>query len=328
MNRETRWMAGVLLMGSLAAACENGGADLGFQPIPNGGAVVQVYLDRDGSSTRTDFDTTYAGASVSLRPYYGGASVQTKPTLVTGQALFEQVPFGDYSVSVGQASVGDSLLVAAIDASHIRIRAAVDAPSVIVRLAYPEVSIRQARQMAPGKRVLIRGIVLAGVQSYHDASSFVKDTSGTIRLTGVTIRGTQLGNTPGDSVTVLGTTTANAGQPVLNLAIISQIVQRPSPAVLPVSSANAAAATNGTLDAALVVVTGVVISEAAPAAPDFRVVASDGSGPLTIILDSATDFDLSAFTIGRTMAVRGVLVPDGTGKWRLKPRVREDVVFF
>jgi hypothetical protein len=82
------------------------------------------------------------------------------------------------------------------------------------------------------------------------------------------------------------------------------------------------------LDAALVLVTGAVITDTATVAPDFRLTVNDGAGPLTVLLDSQGGFTRSLFAPGRSMIFRGVLVPTGTGAWQLKPRGIGDIVTF
>lgn len=309
-------------------SCSNAGADLGYDPSGIAAVEVQAYLDRDGSRTRTAADTVYAGAQVSLRPPEGGQVFLTGATDALGVKRFNEVAYGEYSVTVDVSSIGDSLLVAAVDSNRVRVRLGSTPPPVVVRLAYPEVSIRAARTLPAGKRVMLRASVLAGVQSFGDTTAHVMDTSGQLRLTRVSLRAGSVGNNPGDSVSVLGTISARAGQPTLDQALITNIVARPAPVALSVTSAVAAAASGGSLDAGLVLVTGAVISDTATVVPDFRVVGSDGSGPVSVILDGTGNYNRAAFIPGRTMIVRGVLVPDGTGKWQLKPRFPLDITVF
>jgi hypothetical protein len=47
-----------------------------------------------------------------------------------------------------------------------------------------------------------------------------------------------------------------------------------------------------------------------------------------VILDGSGNYPRPVFVPGRSMIVRGVLVPDGTGKWQLKPRSPADVSVF
>lgn len=312
-----------------AAACNNAGSDLGpGEELLTNAITAQVILDRDGSHTPTAADTLFPGARVSLRPASGGQAIQTVTTTVSGIARFNGVPLGEYSITVDPTSLGDSIVVAAIDSSHVRVELADTNTNVFIRLSFPELSIRQARLLPVGKRAFIRGVILAGVQSFRDTTSHISDSSGQIRLTRVSLRGGQTGNNPGDSVSVLGVASSRAGQPTIDLAVISRFGQRPAPIPLPLSTGTAATASGGTLDAGLVIITGALISDTATVAPDFRVVGSDGSGPITVILDGNINFNRVNFRPGRTMNVRGVLVPDGTGSWVLKPRDVGDATVF
>jgi hypothetical protein len=265
---------------------------------------------------------------VSLRPFGGGKAIQTVTSTVSGVARFNNVALGEYSITVDAASIGDSISVAAIDSAHVKVALADTNTNVLIRLGFPEVSIRQARLLPAGKRVFIRGVVLAGVQSFRDTTSHIIDSSGQIRLTRVSLRGGLTGNNPGDSVSVLGVSSSRAGQPTLDNALISRFGARPAPIPLPLSTGVAATASGGLLDAGLVVITGALISDTATIAPDFRVIGSDGSGPITVILDGNINFLRSNFRPGRTMNIRGVLVPDGAGGWVLKPRDPNDTQVF
>ena len=311
-----------------AVACNNAGSDLGPGPVTKHSITTLVFLDRDGSRTfAVGIDTLFPGAMVSLRPAGGGNAVQTVTTSAVGVARFDNVALGEYSINVEPASLGDSVIVAEIITSPVKVEVADTNTVVAIRLSFPEVSIRQARLLPAGKRAFIRGVILAGVQSFRDTTSHIVDSSGQIRLTRVSLR-TGIGNTPGDSVSVLGVASSRAGQPTIDLAVISRFGQRPSPIPLPVATGTAATAAGGTLDAGLVIITGALISDTATVAPDYRVVGSDNTGPITVLLDALINFNRANFRPGRTMNVQGVLVPDGTGAWVLKPRQISDAQVF
>ena len=283
----------------LLAACDPAGGDLGFGAEPTGDVAVAVYLDRDGSATPTVPDTVFQGARVSLRPQGGGVAVATVTSDAQGIALFSAVRLGDYLVTVDQASIGDSLLVARITSDTIRVAAIASQVAATVRLAYPEVSVRQARLLPAGRRVFVRGLVLAGVQLFSDQSSHMADTSLAVRLTTVALQGGLTGNAAGDSVVVLGTVAQANGQPVLSNARVTRVATRPAPIPKPVSSAAAANAQNGALDADLVLISSVVVSDSMTVAPHFRIVASDGSGAVTIELDANLGISTAGFRVGR-----------------------------
>jgi hypothetical protein len=312
-------------MASLSLACVNEGADLGFSLDPTGAVVVGVYLDRDGSRTLTPLDTVFRGARVALFVRSGGDTLRSALTDATGIARFLNLTLGEYRVAIVPSSIGDSIRVQAVDSAEVRLALGADTAAVLVRLGYPEFSIRQVRQLPVGRRVFIRGLVLAGVQSFRDTTSHVADSSGAIRLTRVLLQGGLTGNNPGDSVSVLGLTSSRAGQPTLDLAVVARFGTRPPPVALPISTGTASTANNGQLDAALVRITGAIITDTATVAPDFRVMVSDGSGALEVILDATIPFPRTLFAPGRSMNAQGVLVPSGLGAWQFKPRSLGDV---
>lgn len=319
--------AAALIPPLVLAACEPAGTDLGFGAEETGEVSALVYLDRDGSGTPTSFDTLLTNATVALRPRAGGASVATAVTDIEGVALFENVPFGDYVVTVESGVLGDSLLVAAIEEDSIRVELAAPEVAVTARLGWEEVSIREARTRASGTVVFIRGTVSSGVQIFSDLSTHMADTSLAIRMTGLTLLGNLTGHNPGDSVVVRGIIGQANGQPILTSGRIIRVATRPAPIPTSITSGVAATAQNGALDAAFINLTSVTISDTSTVAPDFRVVASDGSGAITIILDANINFNRTAFRPDRVMNIRGVLVPSGQGSWTLKPRVTGDVTF-
>lgn len=318
-------------LGLLAAltGCQNAGSDLGFGASPTGGIFVGLYLDRDGSRTQsTTIDTVFAHARVALLARGSTDTLRVVVSDSRGIAQFDAVPVGEYRVAVDPGSIGDSLVVQAIDSADVRLTVGGTNPIVVVRLGYPEFSIRAARALPLGKRAFIRGVVLVGVQAFRDTTSHIADSSGQIRLTRVQLRGGLTGNSPGDSVSVLGTASSRDGQPTLDLAIVARFVgARPPPVPFAISTAVAATANGGVLDAALVQVFGAIVSDSVTLAPDFRATANDGSGPVKIILDGNLSFARTGFRPGRSLNVKGVLVPDGAGGWNLKPRDPSDVVF-
>lgn len=319
--RALAFATAVMLLG-----CDNAGSALGLTASPTGSASAQVYLDRDGSSGASPADTVYPGARLFLTLTGGGREIASARSDASGFVQIPGLVRGHYFVGIDPGSLGDSLLVDDISPPWVHVESDPSFQTATVRLSYPQLSIRAARAASLGRRVLIRGVTLAGVQSFRDTTSFVRDTSMAIRLTQVQFRGGAFINNPGDSVSVLGTVSSRAGQPTLDNAIITVFTARPAPAPLPVTSVVAAGAQGGGLDAALVSVVAMTISEAAPSGNDYRLVASDGSGPLTIMVDGSFVGDPLVLSVGRLLTVRGVLVPDGSGKWHLRPRGPSDVI--
>jgi hypothetical protein len=323
-----RWAATALCL--LGSACANGGVDLGFPAAETGTIEALISLDRDGSRTPTfPLDTLSPNARVALLRKGTGDTVLTAVSGANGIARFSAVPLGEYQIAIAAASLGDSILVAQIDSANVRLETLPDTLRVTVaRLSYPEVSLREVRNLPLNRRVFVRGVILVGVQAFRDTTSHLADSSGAMRLTRVTLRGGLVGNSPGDSVSVLGLTSTRAGQPTLDLASIARFATRPPPIPLQSSTGTAATAANGVLDANFVQITGATITDTVTNVPDFSATVTDGSGALVVVLDGNINFVRSAFRPGRALNVRGVLVPNGFGGWTLKPRDPSDVVLF
>ncbi|HEX9893722.1 MAG TPA: hypothetical protein VGA78_07340 [Gemmatimonadales bacterium] len=321
--------------GALAAACVNEGSDLGFNTSPTRVVQVGVYLDRDGSRTPVPAEGV-ANARLAILPRGSSDTFKTATTAggaALGVAFFDDIPLGQWRLAVDARTLGDSIQVQAIElvpdgteTDEFAVTFPSDTTTVRVRLGYPEVTIRQARALPVGRRVFIRGVILAGVQSFRDTTSHIADSSGALRLTRVTLLGGLTGNNPGDSVSVLGFTSSRAGQPTLDNSSVARFATTTAPVPLPVGTGTAANAANGVLDAQLVRITGAIISDTLTVAPDFQFRASDGTGTLTVILDASINFPRTAFAPGRSMNAVGVLVPDGVGGWVFKPRGLGDVV--
>ena len=321
----------------LIGACDNAGVDLGFGTNQTNVVRAIVYLDRDGSRAfSAPTDTFFVGARIALLQRGTDDTVKSALTNAQGVALITDVPLGEYTVAVGDAGLGDSIHVTSVDTTlvpsnqpttTIKLSLLRDTTEVLVRLSYPEVTLAEARTTPPGKQVFIRGLILAGVQSFRDTTSHVADATAAIRLTRVSLRNAS-SNPPGDSVSVLGRTSSRLGQPTLDRAVITKLGSRPAPLPLIVATGTAATASNGTLDAALVQIQNGVISDTVTIAPDYRVTVSDGTGSLSIVLDANINFNRTSYLPGKRVNARGVLVPNGAGGWSLKPREVGDAVAF
>jgi hypothetical protein len=317
------------ILGMIAAgavACSNAGEDLGFDPVGNGTVAAFIYLDRNGDllPTQGNVDTAFAGVRMGLVVAGTTDTAFTATTDALGNVVFNEVPFGNYQLIVDTNTVGDSIEVQAIDSANVRLRGNAQQQLVSVRLGFPALTIAEARVAAPGLRVFIKGMMLVGLAAFGDTTGHVIDNGVAIRLTNGTHGGpvTQ----PGDSVRILGTVSARAGQPVLDSAVI--MVYRLSftgPASTPLSTLLAGNADTTAQDAALVEITGALIQDTLTVGPDYHVVVDDGSGPVTMVLDGDGTFQRALFDIGKSVTAEGVLVPTGTGTWVFKPRNQADV---
>jgi hypothetical protein len=319
----------LLALGAAVAltACGNAGEDLGFGLSAGTGVAAVVYLDRDATATISAVDTSIAGIVVHLLAAGTHDTVATATCDASGLATFPPVPVGSYTVVVDTVTLGDSL-VTTLSPPRIAVFSTGPTPLIQAALAFPRVTVAEARAAPAGRHVAILGVVLAGRQSFVDTSAHIADGSGAIRLLSVTNLNAGTTNLPGDLVAVTGVVAARDGQPVLDQARVTLLGIAGPPAVDTLGTAAAATAGGGTLDAALVFVPGAEIQDTATQGASFRVTVDDGSGPLDLMLDSTIAFPLPSFAIGDSVDATGVLVPSGAGSWRLKPRVPADVRLF
>lgn len=315
-------------MALLLLGCGNAGESFGFGGNTSGQVGVFVFLDRDGSLGATGSDTVLAGVKVGLVVAGTTDTVLRANTDATGNAIFTDVPLGDYRVAVDTASAGDSTEVQSIDSALVTLRNNDPQQTVTVRVGFPAVTITQARSMAAGTRVFVKGILLAPPGTYGDTTAYVGDGTAAIRLTNAAdAPGPPSG--AGDSVRVLGTLATRQGQPVMDTAVVIlfHFGTPGQPAGTSLTTLQASTAQGGSRDADLVVLTGAIIGTdtTTNTAGDYSFSADDGTGPVTVVLDADVGFPLVPFTPGKTLAGKGILVPDGTGAWVFKPRITTDV---
>lgn len=317
------------------AACTNAGETLAARTLPTGFLVVTVYFDRDASHSLTASDTVVSGARVALVVPGGQDTLRVGVTDVQGQVFFDSLPVGTYRVAVDRRALPDSVGVVVPDTATVRLVNQVTSKFdsltgvVLIRFGYAEVSLAQARAMAPGRRVLVRGKVVAPLQDFRDSSAFLVDSSGSLRITGSRPRPGSNGNNIGDSVFVIGTTGQRAGQGVLQNGVFwtYSLGLGPLPQIVTVAEARNAKA--GTLDAALIQLSNVRLRDTAGAGPDFAVTVADPTDTtitMTVLIDQLLNAPRGLFPPGRTGTFRGVLVPVGDGTWILKPRGPIDIV--
>src|SRR5690606_38109139 len=146
----------------------------------------------------------------------------------------------------------------------------------------------------------------------RDSTMFLRDPSGTIRITATRHRPGRTGNNIGDSVTVLGTTGNSLGQGVLLNGLVSSLGQGATVTPASVTVAELRPAGGGLLDAAFVQLVGAKLTDSATIAPDFRIGVldpADSASRASVLFDSTLQAPPAIFGEGRTITVRGVLVP-------------------
>jgi hypothetical protein len=188
-------------------------------------------------------------------------------------------------------------------------------------ITFPTVTVAAARASAPDTKVSIEGLALSAWNVFGDSSVHLRDASGAIR--GVRVVPSNVA--AGDSIRLLGTMGTRNGQPVVTGASASRLlggVGLPEPDS--VSTAVAASASAGRRDADLVRIAAQIVGTSTlPPNQDLEVKVDDGSGQLVVIFDRNAGFNsvnTSSVVPGAILSARGVLVPTGTGTWRLLPR--------
>ncbi len=201
-------------------------------------------------------------------------------------------------------------------------------PSDITLGTFPEVTISQLRSMPAGKRVFVRGVIESPFEAFHDSSTFLTDPTGHLRIThsrSQVVRGL---NNIGDSVLVLGITDSVANEPVLDSGVVGTLGLANFPVPVPVTVTQAINAENGSLDAALVTLTGAVIADTMTASPDFKLVVADTANSaikVGVVIDTLLNIAHGVWAPGLHITLRGVLVPVGDGTWVIKPRTGSDI---
>ncbi len=160
--------------------------------------------------------------------------------------------------------------------------------------------------------------------TYGDSTVCFVDTSGTIRGTRMDPTNVQ----GGDSVRVLGRVSTRDGQPVLFDAKVFLLGKAQGPPPTPVTTAQAASANGGELDAALVSISGAAVKDTTTLhSLDFQATVDDGSGPVDVVFDRSIQYNLKSSKplLESSLDVTGILVPRADGTWTLKPRTNLDV---
>jgi len=286
-----------------------------------------AYLDNNGNGALDGTDKPYPQLKVALTATRGGAVVQSATTDSTGTFRMTDIPVGTYRLDLDPGTLGDSLR--AVDqAEDLTIRGA-DTAQVDFGVSFPVLTFEEIRASAPGRRVFTSGIALNPRPNFSDGVVHLQLDSAWLR----TINVARAPINTGDSLRVLGRTKIDNGQTVLDdvttftlvsIATIPQAVQK--------STAVAASADGGRLDAALLRVRSAEILDTATVDGDLTFHVDDGSGPLLVVLRSFLQLDASAVrpdTVIRARDLTGLLTPrvDETGQthWRLLPRGGADV---
>ncbi|HKI95660.1 MAG TPA: carboxypeptidase-like regulatory domain-containing protein, partial [Gemmatimonadales bacterium] len=280
------------------------------------------YFDVDGSRTPTQPDSALPGITVSLIAKGTPDTVASKKTDQNGSYSFPGVPVGTYAIEVDTAGFGDSISVVKQDSSQVTVHP-LDTLTVTSAVSYPSYGVAAARALGPGHKVFVPGIVLNPPGLFSDTSVFLADTSAAIR--GTDVRPSNA--FAGDSVRFFGLTSTRDGQPILTRVQIYDIGVGTLPAPVRLTTAEAAGANGGALDASLVKVFDASITDTTTDVNgNYLLTVDDSTGALNVVFDQNASLTRTPYVPGVKVDVTGLLVPSGTGDWVLRPRANSDVV--
>lgn len=281
--------------------------------------TAYVDLNADGSYAAAT-DALAQGVTAALLLDATGDTIASTTTAADGTFRMAAVPIGRYRLVAGRGALGDTIDVQPID-NPVFSLAQNDTVSREVRLGYPLVTTAALRLLTAGRRVIVEGVALNSWSSFGDSTVNVSDATGSLRA----VRVAQSSVQAGDSVRMLGTVAARDGQPVLTSGSAVVILAGAGlSAPDSISTAQAAAAGDGTLDAALVKVAGPIVAAQTLSNGDIVIGVNDGSGLLEVVLDDAIPFSSGQFQPGALLQAVGLLVPQQGGAWQLKPRSTTD----
>jgi hypothetical protein len=317
-----------VLLAALLAGCSNAGRDRVLTVRQFGTVEGRVSFDVNGSGVfEQGTDSGLAQIGVHLVAEGTNDTVVSGRTGTAGAFSLTDVPVGVYVLAVDTTGFGDSLKVTRVDSASFSV-APTQTVTVNAAIGYPQVSIRAARALTPGRRVFVVGVALNASAAFSDSMVGLADTSGTILLTRV--KGSFLA---GDSLRVVATAAVRSGQPALDDPTVFALGQGRIPPAAALTTVLAASAAGGTRDAQLVVINTATIGATASVVMGsvsyYSLTVSDGSGDLQVLLDPKAGFVSpiipGIYLRGYKFNFIGLLVPTGTGSWMLRPRSTVDV---
>lgn len=305
----------ILALGAAAlAACEGTGKVLEVEATGEVRGVA--FVDQNGNGVLdNNQDRALTGAEVRLLVPGSGAVIAKAVTDTAGVYRIEEVPVGRYVVAVDPAVLGDSVQVVS-PLQEISVTPGA-AQTIRVGVGYPRTSIAEARTRPVGTRVFVEGLVTA---VYGDTAHVTLGSS--------SIRAARLRSTTnlsgqailGDSVRIQGLVSVHRGQPILDDAVLFRLsVLADTLQPRQVSTAAAAGAAGGTLDAARVQVRSATAREVRGGDGQWLLRVDDGSGPVDVWFGATYPGPF----VGAVLNVTGVLVPAGGGRWWIRPSALE-----
>ena len=322
----------VLALSVVISSCSD--ADLSERVLfveAEGSVIGLVYQDSNGNEIRDTSDDAVEGLEIELFVAGTRSPSGSATTDADGVFVVDHVPVGRIRLEVDSTLLGDSLSVFDFDDDELTLRAG-DTIIVILGVTFPSFTLAEARSLPTGRKGFVEGIVLNFRNPYGDGALHLQAGDSYLRVVGTPQTVTLF---PGDSVRILGRTAQEVGQPILEAAepfLLAQQVDIPLP--LEVTTATAATADGGLIDAALVKIRDASIVDTAtvtgPLGRDLHMTVDDGSGELDLILGEFGGFDLSQVQPDSFLVreATGLLVAAQEAEglvWRLHPRSSTDL---
>jgi hypothetical protein len=307
-----------------ASACETSVADRIINVNGTGTVLVLLFRDENQNSAfNPGTDTNLRDQIVAIRARGASSDAFISRTDSIGFTLFPPVPVGRYTLRVSSTTLGDSLETIGLGSQEFTV-VANDTVLVELGVSFPVVSPTQARALAVGKKVWVRGTALNGPALFGDSTVHLTDTLNAIRVTRVP----PVPVFPADSVLFLGRRSSRSGQPTLELSnlLIRGTTTAPPPDTL--TAARITTADAGRKDARLAIVLNATITDTATVNGNRVLTVSDSTGTARVVLSQTISFTpFSNYPLNGILDATGLLVPDPAGgSWVLKPRNRSDLV--
>ena len=317
-----------------AAGCDPAGENRLLDIDANGTVEGIVFLDLDASATPGAADEPAVNFQVALVLEGTADTLARVRTDAEGVFTFENVPTGTYDVVVPPNSLGDSVRVVFRDPPGVPVEligpadetsvtvARDDSVSVTLGIGYFVYSVEEARMLPAGRRVFVRGVALASINAIADSSLYLQGAMRAMRVT----RATGDDVIPGDTVLALGTTGTRDGQPVL-IAGDARIEGSDAPFDTIATTAGVARDADAAfLDAQLIRLREVVVTDTATIGSRFVITVEDPSGTVAVVVPAGST--LPAHAPGTELDVIGLLVPAPgvAGTWQVRPRSPDDLL--
>jgi hypothetical protein len=309
------------------SGCEDPGPGTILTIEATGTVAGQLLFDANGNGAADSGDRPLEGWTFRLAQPAGG-TVVSGVTNNEGIVLFEQVPVGRLVPALSEAQLGDTLNPIPGTFPTFTL-AAQQEVGVVPVVTLPLFTIAEARDLPTEKPVFVAGIALNSFPTTEERNLHLKSGGSYIRVLSVDSGTVAVG----DSVRVRGRTGVSEGVPVLDGKVVYRLGSvTPAPVPVTLTTAEAAGARGGALDAALVGVFDAEILEVTNEGNDgVNMVVDDGGGPLTIHFRAFLGVDPDAIDpdTDRLFRAVGLLVPariQGALVWKLQPRSLQEVV--